>query len=166
MALPAALAANPPVPIHQRSKTLNNKHRILIAGLALGLITLANAETPNIEPGLWEYETRMTVEAAFPFPEQTDTTTECLTEDDLSKADAFLNEMDMDECDITRQEMRADGANYVMSCSQDGITVDMVMDMQFHGDRSEGLITTEAQTPMGPMKSTIRMTGRRIGDCD
>lgn len=62
--------------------------------------------------------------------------------------------------------MRADGANYEMTCSQDGISVDMVMDMQFHGDRSEGLITTEAETPMGPMKSTIRMTGRRIGDCE
>ncbi|MGY6553118.1 MAG: DUF3617 domain-containing protein [Wenzhouxiangella sp.] len=139
---------------------------ILTAALAFGLTAFAYADRPNIEPGLWEYETRMTVEAAFPFPEQTDTTTECVTEEDVSKADAFIDSMDMDECDVQRQEMRADGANYEMSCTQEGITVDMVMDMKFFGDRSEGLITTQAETPMGPMKSTIVMTGRRLGDCD
>lgn len=62
---------------------------ILTAALAFGLISFAYADRPNIEPGLWEYETRMTVEAAFPFPEQTDTTTECVTEEDVSKADAI-----------------------------------------------------------------------------
>ena len=142
------------------------KFKILTAALCFALISLAFAERPNIEPGLWEYETQMSVEAAFPFPDQSDTITECVTEDDISKADTFLGEMDMEECDVRRQEMRADGANYEMTCVQEGITVDMVMDMKFFGDRSEGLITTEAETPMGPMKSTIRMTGRRIGDCD
>lgn len=145
---------------------MNTTIRILSTALAFGLISLANAETPNVQPGLWEYETRMTVEAAFPFPEQTDTTTECVTEEDISKADTFLNEMDMEECDITRQDMRASGANYEMTCNQDGITIQMTMDMQFHGDRSTGLITTQAETPMGPMKSTIHMDGRRIGECD
>lgn len=145
---------------------MNKMKTILSATLAFGLISFAYADRPNIEPGLWEYETRMTVEAAFPFPEQTDTTTECVTEEDVSKADAFIDSMDMEECDIRRQEMRADGANYEMSCTQEGITVAMAMDMKFFGDRSEGLITTEAETPMGPMKSTIVMTGRRLGDCD
>lgn len=145
---------------------MNTKNRILTIAMTFGLISLAQAEQPNIEPGLWEYETRMTVEAAFPFPEQTDTTTECVTEDDVSKADTFLDGMEMDECDVTRQEMSADGANYEMTCSQEGITVHMTMDMKFLGDRSEGLITTEAESPMGPMKSTIVMNGRRIGDCD
>lgn len=145
------------------------KNRNLIAALSLsfgiGLVTLAQAEAPNIQPGLWEYETRMTVEAAFPIPEQTDTTTECVSEDDVSKADSFLDGLDLDQCDITRQEMRADGANYEMTCSQEGITVDMTMEMKFFGDRSEGVVTTEADSPMGPMKSTIVMTGRRLGDC-
>ena len=145
---------------------MNHMKPILTAALAFGLISFAQADRPNIEPGLWEYETRMTVEAAFPFPEQTDTSTECVTEEDVSKADAFIDSMDMEECDIQRQEMRNDGANYEMSCTQEGITVDMVMDMKFFGDRSEGLITTQAATPMGPMKSTIVMTGRRLGDCD
>lgn len=140
--------------------------RILTAGLVLGLSAHLQAETPNIQPGQWEYETRMTVEAPFPVPEQTDSTTECVTAEDIAKADTFMADLDMEECDVTREELRTDGANYEMTCYQDGISVEMSMDMQFHGDRSEGLITTTAQTPMGPMKSIIRMTGRRIGDCD
>lgn len=140
--------------------------RILTAGLALGLITLAHAETPNIKPGLWEYETRMSVEAPFPFPDQTATNTECLTAEGLARADTFIGDMGMEQCDISRQEMRANGLNYEMVCNQDDMRISMVMDMQFQGERSEGLITSEADTPMGPMKSTIRLAGRRIGDCE
>jgi len=145
---------------------LNIKTRTLIACLAFGLVALANAETPNIEPGLWEYSTRMTVEGDFPFPEQNDTTTECVTAEDIAEADAFMGDMDMDECEVTREEVRADGANYEMTCVEQGMSIEMNMEMTFMGDRSEGLIITDAETPMGPMKSTIEMSGRRIGDCD
>ncbi|TVS11077.1 MAG: DUF3617 domain-containing protein [Wenzhouxiangella sp.] len=141
-------------------------HQVLTASLAVGVISIAQAETPNIEPGLWEYNTRMTVEADFPFPEQNDTTTECVTAEDIADADTFMGDMDMDECEVTREEVRTDGANYEMTCVQEGMSIDMNMAMTFMGDRSEGLITTHAETPMGPMKSTIEMTGRRIGDCD
>ncbi len=146
--------------------TLKASTRILIAGLAMSLFTLAQAETPNIEPGQWEYETRMTVEAGFPVPEQTDTHSDCVTAEDIAQADTFMGDMDMDECDVTREEMRRDGANYEMVCQVDGMTMNMTMDMTFMGDRSEALIVSNAETPMGPMKSTIEMTGRRVGECN
>lgn len=140
--------------------------RILTAGLALGLVSMAQAETPNVQPGLWEYNTRMVMEAAFPFPEQTDTTTDCVTEEDIARADSFMADMDMEDCDITREDLRRDGANFEMTCRADGMTMDMTVAMNFHGDRSDGVITSSAQTPMGPMKSTIHMDGRRIGECE
>ncbi len=142
------------------------KFKMLAAALAFGLIAHAHAERPNIEPGLWETETNMTTEAPFPVPDQSDTTTDCITQDDLDEADTFLGDMDMGECDVLREEMRADGANYEMVCVEEGVTIEMVMDLQFFGDRSEGVITTQAETQMGPMSSTVEMTGRRIGDCD
>ncbi len=146
---------------------MNAMTRSLVsAGLALGLMTLAQAQTPDIQPGLWEYETRMNVEAAFPFPEQNDTTTDCVTEDDVNEADTFMGDMDVEECDVTREDMRRDGASYEMVCQADGMTMDMTMELKFMGDRSEGLIISQAETPMGPMKSTIEMSGRRIGDCE
>jgi hypothetical protein len=139
---------------------------LVSASLALGLISLAQAETPNIEPGQWEYQTRMSVEAPFPFPEQNDTTTDCVTEEDLNEADTFMGDMDVEECEVTREEMRSDGASYEMVCQADGMTMNMTMELTFMGDRSEGLIISQAETPMGPMKSTIEMSGRRIGDCE
>lgn len=138
---------------------------ILTTTLALGLSALAQAETPNVQPGLWEYNTRMTVEAAFPFPEQTDTTTDCVTEEDIAKADSFMNDLDMEDCTVTREELRRDGANWEMTCTEDDVTMDMTVVMNFHGDRSDGVITSAVETPMGPMKSTIHMDGRRIGEC-
>jgi len=73
---------------------------------------------------------------------------------------------DMDECEVTREEVRTDGANYEMTCVEQGMSIEMNMEMTFMGDRSEGLIISHAETPMGAMKSTIEMSGRRIGDCD
>lgn len=140
--------------------------RFLTAGLILAVSAQAQAETPNIQPGLWEHETRMTVDAPFPVPEQNDSSTECVTAEDIADAETFIADLDVEECEVTREELRADGANYEMTCHQDGITVDMVMDLKFHGDHSEGVITTRADTPMGPMNSKIVMTGRRIGECD
>ena len=136
------------------------------ASLALGLISTAQSETPNIQPGQWEYETRMTVDAPFPFPEQNDTTADCVTEEDVLRADTFMGDTDVEECEITREEMRADGASYEMVCQADGMTMDMTMELTFLGDRSEGLIVSKAETPMGPMTSTIEMSGRRIGECE
>lgn len=139
---------------------------LVSASLALGLISLALAETPNIQPGLWEYQTRMTVEAQFPFPEQNDTSTNCLTEEDIAKTDTFMGDMDMQDCEVTREEVRPDGANYEMVCQAEGMTMEMTMELTFLGDTSEGLIISQAETPMGPMKSTIEMSGRRLGDCE
>lgn len=73
------------------------KIRVLTASLAFGLIAVANAETPNIQPGLWEYQTTMTVEAAFPFPDQNETTTECVTAEDIADSSTFLGDMEMEE---------------------------------------------------------------------
>jgi len=137
-------------------------------GLVAGLLaaSLVQAETPNIQPGMWEYENKMTVDAPFPVPDQTDTHSECVTEDEIADAQNFLGDMDAEECDIIREDMRRDGANYEMVCQVEGMTMRMNMDMTFMGDTAEGLITSEADTPMGPMTSTIEMSGRRIGDCE
>ncbi|MFP4208289.1 MAG: DUF3617 domain-containing protein [Wenzhouxiangella sp.] len=140
--------------------------RILILSLILSLTSLAQAETPNIQPGQWEYQTRMTVEAPFPVPEQNDTTSDCVTAEDVAEANTFMGDMDVEECEITREEMRRDGASYEMVCQAEGMTMNMTMELQFMGDRSEGLITSQAETPMGPMETTIEMSGRRIGECE
>lgn len=138
--------------------------RLLAATLALGLAASVTAETPNIEPGLWEYNNKMSFSGDVPIPDQEQTSEECVTAEDIAQGDAFLE--DVDECEITRKDLRRDGMNYAMVCSQpDGTQMTMDAEMEFHGDTASGTIHGNMETPMGAMQMTITMTGRRIGDC-
>jgi hypothetical protein len=133
----------------------------LIAGLS---VSSALAETPNINPGMWEYNSTISFQSEFPIPDQTDTTRECVTEEDIREGDAFIEEME--GCEMTRQDLRRDGMDYVMECSApDGTAVTMRATMDFNGDSASGTITGDMETPMGPMTMNIRLEGRRVGDC-
>lgn len=137
----------------------------LIAAALLAFTCSVNAESPNIEPGMWEYHNKMSFQSAeFPVPDQEDTNQECVTLDDIERGDAFLE--DVEECDITHQDIRHDGMDYAMSCKgPDGTEMTMDAEMQFFGDRATGIINGQMHTPMGEMSMKIEMDGRRIGDC-
>jgi len=138
--------------------------RALAATLTLGLTAFASAETPNIEPGLWEYNNKMSFVGDVPIPDQEQTNEECITADDLDQGDAFLD--DVEECEITHKDVRRDGMDYAMTCTQpDGSQMTMEATMRFAGDTAEGNINGSMETPMGPMQMKIAMSGRRIGDC-
>jgi hypothetical protein len=138
--------------------------RLAAAALAVSLSLSVSAETPNINPGMWEYNSTIRFQSDFPIPDQTDTTTECVTEEDILQGDAFIEEME--GCEMTRRELRRDGMDYVMECSApDGTSVTMRATMDFNGDSASGTITGDMETPMGPMTMNIELQGRRIGDC-
>lgn len=138
--------------------------RIAAAALIAGLSFSVSAETPNINPGEWEYNSTIRFQSDFPIPDQSDTTTECVTEEDILEGDAFVEEME--GCEITTRDLRRDGMNYVMECSSpDGTSVTMQATMDFNGDSASGTITGDMETPMGPMTMNIELEGRRIGDC-
>src|SRR5690554_3593703 len=120
--------------------------RLITATLFLGLAASAVAETPNIEPGLWEYSNKMSFSGDIPIPDQEQTTEECLTSEDIAEGEAFLD--DVEECDITRKDLRRDGMNYVMTCNQaEGMQMTMEANMQFNGDSANGTITGNMETP-------------------
>jgi len=138
--------------------------RTLAATLALGLTTVTVAETPNIEPGLWKYDNNMTFAGDVPIPDQNQTSEECVTAEDIAEGGAFLD--DVDECDITHKDLRRDGMDYSMTCTQpDGTQMTMDAEMQFNGDTASGTINGNMETPMGAMQMIISMSGQRIGDC-
>ena len=141
--------------------------RTCAAALFLGMTFSAIAEVePNINPGMWENTSTMTFDSEFPIPDQTETHTECLTEEEIKSGDAFMEMEDLDECEITHRDMRADGMDYAVSCvGPDGTRVDMNASMEFNGDTAGGVITGDMETPMGPIQMNIRIEGRRIGDC-
>jgi hypothetical protein len=120
---------------------------------------------PNLNPGLWAYTSTMTFDAEMPFPDQTETTQECVTEEDLARGNPF---MDLgDECTVTEQDLRADGMDYTMVCSgPDGGEVSMQTSMSFNGDTASGSMRTALELPIGPVQATISIEGERLGDCE
>ncbi|MDT8448657.1 MAG: DUF3617 family protein [Wenzhouxiangellaceae bacterium] len=140
--------------------------RILIAAAAAGALTAAAvAEDPNINPGMWETTSTVTIESEqFPIPSRTDTTTDCVTAEDIAEGQAFLE--DSEDCEFTNKDVRADGMDYTMTCtSADGGTVTMDASMKFEGDSMAGTITGDIESPMGLMKMNVEMSGQRTGDC-
>ncbi len=137
---------------------------MIAAGLMVGLVATALAETPNLEPGMWETTTTMRAEGGFPLPEQTHTSSECMTEEDILAGDSFFE--DIEQCQFQRREIGRNGADFAMTCSdQSGMEVNMVATMKFNGDTSEGTINADLKTPMGPMTMVTTLKGRRTGDC-
>ena len=138
--------------------------RVITAAALMALGTSAIAETPNLEPGMWEYHNKMSFQSDFPIPDQEHTNQECVTLEDIERGDAFLE--DVEECEIAHQDIRSDGMDYSMVCrGPDGTEMTMDATMHFHGDSANGTITGQMETPMGPMEMSIEMTGQRIGDC-
>ncbi len=138
--------------------------QLMAGALLAGAFATASAETPNLEPGMWETSATIRGEGGFPMPEQNHTSSDCMTAEDLASGDAFFE--DADECEFQRREIRRDGADFEMTCSDpSGMTMKMTASMKFHGDTSEGTIRAELETPMGPMTVVTTLEGRRIGEC-
>ncbi|MFU8877276.1 MAG: DUF3617 domain-containing protein [Wenzhouxiangellaceae bacterium] len=139
--------------------------KIALIALAVAFTMPLAADTPNIQPGMWETTSTVTIDSAqFQIPPRTDTTSECVTEERIADGMAFLN--DSEECEYTRQDVRSDGMDYTMVCSSpDGGTVTMNATMQFNGDSMTGTIDGDIESPMGLMAMNVEMEGRRTGDC-
>ena len=130
--------------------------------LAASLTLPAFAAEPNITPGQWEY-TNVTRFEGMPMPEQTHSNRECITMEDIKKGEAFLEAPE--DCQVTHMDLRRDGMQYAMECTQQGVRMKMNADMRFRGNEVDGTMRADMDTPMGPMSMHMNITGRRIGDC-
>ena len=131
-------------------------------------VTLAGpvaAADPNINPGMWETTSTITMKAAqLSMPQRTETNSECVTADKIAKGQAFLE--DNKDCEFSRKEMRADGMDYTMTCNNpEGGTVTMNSSMQFNGETMTGTVDGTMESPMGPMTMKIELSGKRTGAC-
>jgi hypothetical protein len=129
------------------------------------MVASAHAEEPNIDPGMWETNSTVTLQSPqFSMPPRTETSSECLTQEKIAEGQTFLD--DNEDCEFTRKEMRADGMDYQMTCrSPDGGTIEMDASLKFDGDTMSGTVDGVMESPMGQMDMTVEMTGKRTGDC-
>ena len=140
-------------------------YRVLTALAASAVSVAAVAEEPNINPGMWETTSTVTIQSEqFPIPPRTDTSSECVTAEKIAEGQAFLD--DNEDCEFTNKDMRADGMDYTMTCtSPEGGSVTMDASMKFDGDSMSGTIDGDMEFPMGIMKMNVEMSGTRTGDC-
>ena len=140
------------------------KHCLTALALA-GLAGTALADDPNIEPGMWETTSTVTLNSPqFSLPPQTQSTSDCVTAEDVAQGDAFLE--DNEECEITEKDIRSDGMNYTMTCNNpDGTSMTMNAEMSFDGDTMSGTVDGQMESAMGSMTMEVEVSGRRTGDC-
>lgn len=137
---------------------------MLVSGL-LAASGLSTAAQPNVQPGEWEYSnvTRIST-GGQAMPAQQDSHRECVTAEDIANPELFSE--DMGDCEITDKTLSRSSMRYNMHCtSDDGMTSNMAMNIQFKGDSMEGQMDGKMNTPMGEMTMQMQFEGKRLGDC-
>ncbi|MDN6179972.1 MAG: DUF3617 domain-containing protein [Halomonas subglaciescola] len=140
------------------------KMKMLAAAVALTLPLAAQAETPDIKPGAWEFVSVTTIQGDVDMPDQTNTEQQCISEDDLDSADfGFIEEEE--GCELLDQDMSVDGLDYRMTCTADDGEADIAGSMRFMGETVEGDVTIDTRSPMGNMTMSTEIEGTYQGEC-
>lgn len=138
--------------------------RSLLAGLLLALPLTAVAESPNIEPGQWEFTSTTSVRGDLPIPDQTETHQECIAQGDIDDEEfTFIEEEE--GCELLEHDVSVSGLDYRMVCRAEGGEANIVGRMDFLGSRVEGNVDILVDSAAGEINMITRMEGRRIGDC-
>lgn len=131
---------------------------------AAALSASATAQDLNIDPGLWETSSTISIRSQqFSMPPQSHTQQECITPERIREGFAFLEENE--DCDVTDRDVRSDGMSYTMVCPNPGGTMTMNFDMAFNGDSMSGTISGQFESQMGVMEMNGDVAGTRIGAC-
>lgn len=140
------------------------KRYMAVAALA-AFPMVAQAETPNVTPGEWEFVSVTSVSGDMQIPDQTETERQCITQEELEGADfGFIEEEE--GCELLNQDMSADGLSYSMVCRAEGGEATIDGEMRFMGDQIEGTVDILTQSPMGELTMNTAIEGERIGDCE
>ncbi|MFP4245248.1 MAG: DUF3617 domain-containing protein [Ectothiorhodospira sp.] len=137
---------------------------VCIACLALVSGVHADDARPDLNPGQWRFENISRMEGDTGLPEQRNTSSECITEEDLDQGHEFLGVEE--NCEIRSMDMTASEARYELLCTEEGMEVRMDADMRFLGDTLEGEADARMETPIGPLRMRTEITGRRTGSCE
>lgn len=139
------------------------RHMAVAAFLAFPMV--AQAETPNVTPGEWEFVSVTSMSGDMQIPDQTETERQCITQEELDSAEfGFIEEEE--GCELLSQDMNADGLSYSMICRADGGEATIDGEMRFMGEKIEGNVDIFTQSPMGELTMNTVIEGERIGNCE
>lgn len=139
---------------------------ILFFAAALAASGPAGAQTPNVEPGQWRFESRVQFSGDFQMPEQTNEAGRCLTREEIERGAESMVGDPQNQCEVAESEVSASGMRYTLRCAAGGReAMTMTGEMSFHGDRIEGTSSGEIQAAGRTMRMEMQMRGERVGDC-
>lgn len=141
------------------------RRRILLPlSVSILLVTMsAQAETPNLNPGLWSYTNITTVQGPVSLPPHQETNQQCVTQQDLDKGIDVLEIPE--DCTITRADIQRDRVDYSANCKMQGMQTQLVGHATFHGDHMKGQMSSNMDTPMGKMTMQMDYQAQRLGGC-
>ena len=137
------------------------------ASIFLGILfltaTVARADGIPVEPGMWEMSSTMTM-PMLAEPRVT-TTTECMTESEISMDDMGGEDMDPN-CQFEMAQIDGNTMKWSFDCPVEGGTSHGEWEATSGGDSvtGNGVITMSFQGQT--MEMTMSWQGKRIGDCN
>lgn len=140
--------------------------RRLLFGAMLGVLlcwTGAPAGV-NMQEGNWETTVQMTMEGLpVPMPPTTYTSTQCLTRKDMVPHTASKRQ----KCKIRNQKVTGDTVTWSMICEDGGGRSEGEGRITYAGNSFSGQIKMKLSTTgeSQSMRSTMKMTGKRLGNC-
>ena len=143
-----------------------SQSRLLVALAFLGLPLLAQAQAPEVKPGMWEYQMEMKIPGMqVNMPAQV--VKRCLTADDVAKNKQYGgNEGGKNPCTITNMKNVGGKVSYDFSCKSERGT----MSGSASGTASPTAIEMESRMTMNPPTNGMsemqqKMRAKRIGEC-
>ena len=135
----------------------------VILGALLFAVPAAWAEGLSVEPGMWEMTSTMNM-PMMPQPRAM-TTTECMTESEISMDDVGGGDLDP-ACKFDMAQVDSNTMKWSVDCPVEGGTSHGEWEATSSGDSvtGEGLLTVSVQGQA--MEMTMSWEGRRIGDCN
>ncbi|MCX4193185.1 DUF3617 domain-containing protein [Methylophaga sp. OBS1] len=127
------------------------------------LAPVASAETPDLKPGLWVYTHNTEIEGPMSIAPQTSENKQCVTQADLDKG---LDVLEIPKnCKLTRVDIQPARADYAAICDMQGMQTRFSGYATFHGERMQGQMNSEMDTPLGKMIMKMDYEAHRQGDC-
>jgi hypothetical protein len=132
------------------------------AALVLLLLTTAAlAEGPTLKPGKWEFVTTSKM-PMLPEP-RTETSTECITEEDADPAKHLVDEED---CTLKERKTQGDTLKWTVECRTDEGSMSGNGHLTANGTTANGGMEMKVSAEGMEMTIETDWKGKRIGDCD
>jgi hypothetical protein len=141
-------------------KTVTGLVTLIVLSLLLAPVVFAK---PNMQDGMWEIKGEMKlVGLPFPMPPVPVEYTQCLTKKDMVPQQKGNNQ----DCKMISNKVTGNTVTWVMKCTAKNGVTDSTGKITYKGNSFAGTVRNVTKDNEGTkMESSMKMSGKRIGDC-